>query len=126
MTVQLIAWAAVAAALAACGGMNRQEDGEASFGVVPHAPMNAARAAHTATVFSDGRVLVTGGCTRTGCQGIAASAELYQPASRSFSELAPMGVARASHASTMLSDGRVLVTGGWTDRGGVDRRDRCR
>jgi hypothetical protein len=79
--------------------------------------MSVDRAAHQATLLHDGRVLVTGGCAGNHCEQILASAELYDPSSRTFRRVASMGTARASHAAALLPDGRVLVAGGWTSNG---------
>lgn len=85
--------------------------------VEDHGRMTAPRAAHQATGLPDGRVLVTGGCTDPGCERMVATAEIYDPADRSFRAVAPMSLARGSHNATILPDGRVLVTGGWTPEG---------
>ena len=74
------------------------------------------RAAHTATLLGDGRVLVAGGCTEQGCEvgEGSATAELYDPASRRFRPAGRMATARAGHTATPLPDGRVLLAGGWS------------
>ena len=82
--------------------------------VVPHGEMSVERGAHQATVLRTGAVLVTGGCRGHGCEEVLASAELYDPATRSFRPVAAMATPRASHAAAALPDGRVLVAGGWT------------
>ena len=71
-------------------------------------PMSAARAAHTATLLRDGRVLIVGGLGAG-----AGSAELFDPATRTFSRTGSPLVPRASHTATLLADGRVLVAGGY-------------
>ncbi len=75
--------------------------------------MAAPRAAHQATVLPSGAVLITGGCSGDHCGRVLASVELYDPARRSFRAASPMSIPRASHAATLLPDGRVLVCGGW-------------
>lgn len=85
--------------------------------IVTHGRMSVARAAHQATVLPTGLVLVTGGCAGRGCSPILASTELYDPETRSFRGAAQMHVPRVSHAAVSLSDGSVLVTGGWTTGG---------
>ncbi len=77
--------------------------------------MGSARAAHTTTVLPDGRVLLTGGMT--GDENTAAGAELYDPASGTFTRTGPMRTPRHSHSSTLLSDGSVLIAGGYDAAG---------
>ncbi len=84
--------------------------------VIRIGPMSVERAAHQATLLETGQVLVTGGCAGRGCNPIHASAELYDPVTRSFQAAAAMATPRASHAAAVLPDGRVLVAGGWTGR----------
>src|ERR1044071_992097 len=89
--------------------------------------MNHPRAYHTATntatLLYDGRVLVAGGAgPRPGAfpfPGLA-SAELYNPATGNWTATGNLNDGRLLHTATLLSDGRVLVAGGWpdhTDRG---------
>jgi N-acetylneuraminic acid mutarotase len=74
-----------------------------------------ARAEHTATLLSDGRVLVVGGFA----SGSAlASTEIYDPATGRWSQAAPLQQPRYRHTATLLLDGRVLVAGG--QYGGVN------
>ena len=81
----------------------------------PTAPMSMARASNTATLLSDGEVLVTGGASiYHGPKGtVTATAEIYDPASGTWHGAARMSVARYHHMAALLPDGRVLVTGGW-------------
>jgi hypothetical protein len=68
------------------------------------------RELHTATLLQNGKVLVVGG---TDVNGSMASAEIYSPATGSFSaSTGNLSVARSYHTATLLDDGRVLVTGG--------------
>ena len=73
--------------------------------------MSTPRAATTATVLSDGRVLVTGGYGIDPV-GTAASAEIYDPSSGTWSGAGEMSTKRKGHTMTVLPDGRVLVVGG--------------
>lgn len=81
----------------------------------PTGSMSTARALHTATLLSDGEVLVTGGASiYHGSKGaVASTAEIYDPKSGTWHSAAKMSVARYHHTATRLSDGRVLIAGGW-------------
>jgi hypothetical protein len=70
------------------------------------------RSGHTATLLQDGRLLVTGGMipAETGLDSIA-TAELYDPASATFTATGSMTVKRSLHVAALLQDGRVLVVG---------------
>ncbi|WP_328455455.1 DUF6603 domain-containing protein [Amycolatopsis sp. NBC_00438] len=76
--------------------------------------MSTARHGHTATALPDGRILVTGGSgVRPGQEdGALASAELFHPATGTWTAATPMGDARSGHQAVVLDDGRVLVIGG--------------
>jgi hypothetical protein len=75
--------------------------------------MVAMRYQHTATLLPNGQVLIVGGCLDTGgsCQTLA-SAELYDPATETFSATGSLIAERADHTATLLSNGQVLVAGG--------------
>lgn len=73
--------------------------------------MHTARYSHTATLLSDGRVLVVGG-NGGSPGGQLASAEIFDPARGTWDAAPDMGVARVEHTATLLPDGRVLVAGG--------------
>jgi 6-phosphogluconolactonase (cycloisomerase 2 family) len=76
--------------------------------------MSNARAGHDATLLNNGQVLITGGRGPGGVGpgGNLASAELYNPTTGLFSPTGGMSTARYSPTSTLLADGRVLITGG--------------
>ncbi len=74
-------------------------------------PMHAARGNHTATLLSDGRVLIAGGSP--GESGHASPAELYDPASGTFSVTGTPGSVRSGAMAVLLHDGRVLIAGGF-------------
>jgi hypothetical protein len=90
-------------------------------GVRPAEPTSAplrARAAHTATLLGDGRVLIVGGCATDGCTTADASptTEYYTPG-QGFTAGPELLQPRQGHSATMLADGRVLVAGGWPREG---------
>jgi hypothetical protein len=74
--------------------------------------MTVPRAGQTITMLHDGRVLLTGGVKNVGFRSELASAEIYDPASGTFSATGSMSVPREGHTATLLRDGRVLVVGG--------------
>lgn len=76
----------------------------------PAGTMSTPREVPTATLLLDGRVLVTGG-TNVDSPALA-SAEVWDPATRTFTPTGSMHVGRVGHAATLLHDGRVLVVGG--------------
>ena len=82
----------------------------------PTGDMTAVRGGSPATLLLDGRVLFTGGynCGPAGQDGIWASAELYDPATGTFSPTGSMGTPREFQTATRLADGRVLIAGGYT------------
>jgi hypothetical protein len=79
--------------------------------------MTVARESHTANLLKDGKVLITGGHHgRRSSIKIFSSAELYDPASNSFTLTSPMLTRRHKHDAVLLEDGRVLVAGGADER----------
>ncbi len=77
--------------------------------------MNVARSSHTATLLTDGNVLVTGGYIM---DNSLYSCEVYNPATGNWTITTPMKYSRVSHAAVLLDDGRVLVIGGYSFHAG--------
>lgn len=77
--------------------------------------MTKPRAYHAATRLQNGRILITGGIDNNNTP--LASAEIYDPASRSFTATGSMSTGRWMHTATLLANGKVLVAGGINDPG---------
>jgi len=77
------------------------------------AAMTEPRSGHTATLLRDGRVLLTGtDAPGTGAEGQHPTAELFNPATGTFTVTGSMAAGRAAHTATLLPGDRVLVAGG--------------
>jgi hypothetical protein len=87
----------------------------AGGGFHPTGAMVSARARHTATLLQSGQVLLAGGYEYEDTFRAIASAELYDPATGTFTATGSMGAARVSHTATLLPSGKVLVVGGERD-----------
>lgn len=70
--------------------------------------MTTARTNHAATLLPSGHVLVTGG------DAVGTAAELFDPATSSFTALPPMTEKRSKHGAVLMGNGLVLVVGGGT------------
>ena len=80
---------------------------------------NVGRYLHTATLLPSGKVLVAGGDTLS---DPLSSAELYDPASGTWTPTGSLVTARDYHTATLLPDGRVLVAGGYRFNAGGSLR----
>jgi hypothetical protein len=86
--------------------------------------MSSARETHTATLLTNGQLLVAGGANGPNA---LATAELYDPATETFALTASMDIdgtkmrngARFFQTATLLTNGRVLVEGGYTSSAGT-------
>jgi hypothetical protein len=76
------------------------------------AAMSTPRYYHTATLLADGRVLVTGGTSGEYGGTTLSSAELYDPATGTWTAVGALPEARHRHTATRLSNGKVLIAGG--------------
>lgn len=80
--------------------------------------MPSPRAAHSATLLADGRVLIAGGCRADGCEeGLSNDALVFEPSTGRFTRTGALLEPRAGHRALALADGTVLVLGGFTARG---------
>lgn len=73
------------------------------------------RAGFTPVLLNNGKVLVAGGITSSTSVpsgSMTASAELYDPATGTWSATGSLATARTNHTTTLLNSGKVLVAGG--------------
>ncbi len=103
------------------GGMTQQSGYLSSaeiYNVATHSftdtgSLHVTRAWSTATLLGNGEVLVAGGYNYNYFSGgVVGSAELYDPASGTFTLTGPLNHPRYYHQAVLLNDGRVLVMGG--------------
>ena len=84
----------------------------------PTGSLNNKRFLHTATLLPDGKVLVAAGADISGGFYFAiASAELYDPATGTWTVTDSLNTARFSLTATLLPNGKVLAVGGANDVG---------
>jgi hypothetical protein len=106
----------LAASLAGCAGGGIVEQPVYYTNVrgqrVTEVQMTTPRADAAAVALRDGRVLICGGTVNGNVGGVLSSAEIYDPAARTFTPTGAMTAAREGATATLLGDGRVLVAGG--------------
>ena len=114
----LIGFALYAAGLVlGFGGMSSTVQAQALARWTVTGDLVTARESHTATLLPNGQVLAAGGYPCLCIPTISlASAELYEPTTRMWTETGSMGGARGAHTATLLPNGLVLVAGGFTDQ----------
>ena len=76
-------------------------------------PMNRPRRGFSATLLSDGRVLIVGGRNWWPECEVHDSAEIFDPVTETFALTDPMSFPRSGHTATLLNDGTVLIIGGY-------------
>jgi hypothetical protein len=76
--------------------------------------LNTGRFNHTATLLPNGNVLVAGGMDENVLDNVTVfnSAELYDPATGTWSYTGSLNTQHAGHTATLLSNGQVLLAGG--------------
>lgn len=87
---------------------------ESILDITPGITLPVPRAHHTATRLADGRILLAGG-SQAPDQHLAEVA-IFNPATGSLTQAAPLHTPRHDHSATLLRDGRVLVIGGYNLR----------
>src|SRR6266705_3545180 len=110
MKIQLRIPSAVALALGAVviSSDAAQPASAGSFSLV--GSMSQFRKLHSATLLSNGKVLVAGGSPFAQ----AATSELYDPTTQTWTNSGALSLGRELHTATLLADGSVMVTGGQT------------
>jgi hypothetical protein len=84
----------------------------------PTGSMLTPRGSHTATLLPNGKVLVAAGTDLvaagdgTPIDSTSAGAEIYDPATGTWSSTGSMSFPRSAHTATLLPNGKVLVAGG--------------
>lgn len=78
------------------------------------------RGGHTASLLPDGRVFIVGGDGASFPTSALSSTEIFQPADDSWNTTGELAQDRVAHTATLLTDGKVLVAGGWNESGLVD------
>ena len=101
-------------AVLALGSLVLQTADAASW--VTNSPLSAGRYGHSATLLTNGQVVVVGGVMST---GDTASAELFDPTTSRWTNTGAMHDARLGRTFTQLTNGLVLVTGGQGPTGGL-------
>jgi hypothetical protein len=82
----------------------------------PTGSLQTSRGSHSATLLPNGKVLVVGGADFSGGNSTTdptrASAEIYDPATGTWTPTASLSQPRQLHTATLLPSGKVLVAGG--------------
>src|SRR5439155_1128101 len=79
---------------------------------------NPGRDSSTATLLPNGKVLVAGGRLQSSSGPPSTSAELYDPASGTWTATGSLNTARYLHTANLLPNGKVLVAGGYDNTNG--------
>jgi Kelch motif/Galactose oxidase, central domain len=90
----------------------------------PAGTMATARENHVQELLANGEVLVAGGFYFSGGTHFVSVAELYDPATNSWSPTGSMATARTQMASVRLGDGSVLAAGGVNGLGFITSAER--
>ena len=106
--------------LLAGGGLDSDSSAEIydpvtkAFSLIP-VNMSEQRNGFASVLLPDGRVLLVGGFDNF-ATAVSVTAEIYDPVTQTFTPTTnTMTSPRYSHAATLLNDGTVLITGGYSD-----------
>lgn len=81
----------------------------------PTGPMNSARGLHTVTLLPNGKALAAGGSAANFTPILQRTAEIYDPATNGWTLTGELTTPRMTHTTTLLANGKVLLTGGSSD-----------
>lgn len=103
------------------GGQNHQQGGLSSAEIYDPVrdkwtgatPMSVPRVSHTLTPLPDGRVLAAGGSSSDDRGQQWNTAEIYDPVANVWKPTGSMADGRVNHTATPLSNGNVIVVGGY-------------
>ena len=80
----------------------------------PGPPPTVVRATgHSLTLLKDGRVLLAGGTLSPDASSITSACEIYDPVANAWVATGSLSKPRSTHTATLLSNGRVVVAGGF-------------
>jgi hypothetical protein len=95
--------------------------GQAEQFMIKTGPLNAARINPSITQLPNGKELIAGGYIHTDYPIVSnqdlRDAEIYDPATRTWTETGKLNFARNSHKATLLPDGKVLIENGYGPTG---------
>lgn len=83
------------------------------------APMNYPHDAFATVKLTDGRFFILGGGADLGIAPGYSSTEMYNPVTNTFSPRASMTMGRMQLAGAQLTNGKVLIVGGWYNNSGA-------
>ena len=85
--------------------------------------LNTTRYLHTATLLPSGKVLIAGGIIGGPPYNPVNSAELYDPATGTWSYTGNLNQSRFGHTATLLANGQVLIAGGWGGNSALNKAE---
>jgi hypothetical protein len=109
-TIRLIVTTAFLTGLIACNTGDAHNSTAAAGSISVTNSMGTARAAHTATLLANGKVLIAGGMESE--TNTLSTAELYDPGDGRFHSAGNMTTKRVGHKAVLLRTGKVLILGG--------------
>ncbi len=81
--------------------------------------MTTPRSAHSANLLDDGTVLITGGSNGAGTSAPTTLAEIFDPATNTFTAVGPMNFPHLAQTGAKMRDGRVMLAASYYGSGGI-------